>query len=48
MLECVKNIVNIDMFDRFHFFDFFMNCESSRLDFSVFLGVFGRPEGTFR
>ena len=23
MLECVKNIVNTDVFDRFHFFDFF-------------------------
>ena len=47
MLECVKNIVNTDVFDRFHFFDFFMNVESSRLDFSDFLGAFGSPEGTF-
>ncbi len=36
MLECAQNIVNTDVFDRFRFFDFFMNFES-----------FGRPEDTF-
>ena len=47
MLECAQNIVNTDVFDRFGFFDFFMNFESSRLDFSDFLGAFGSPEATF-
>ena len=43
MLECVKNIVNTDVFDRFCFFDFFMNFELSRLDFSDFWGAFWSP-----
>ena len=47
MLECAQNIVNTNVFDRFHFFDFFMNCEPSGLDFSDFLGSLGSPEGTF-
>ena len=46
MLECVKNTVNIDAFDRFHFFDFFVNFEFPRLDFSCFLGAFWCPEDT--
>ena len=41
MLERVKNTVNTDVFDRFHFFDFFVNCEFPRLDFRCFLGAFG-------
>ena len=40
MLECVKNTVNIYVFDRFRFFNFFMNFEFPGLDFSCFLGVF--------
>ena len=40
MLEHVKNIVNTDVFDRFRFFDFFVNLEFPGLDFSCFLGVF--------
>ena len=36
MLECVKNIVNTDVFDRFHFFDFFENFEFAGLDFVLF------------
>ena len=47
MLECAQNIVNTDVFDRFCFFDFFMNSESSRLNFSDFLSALGSPEGTF-
>ena len=47
MLECAQNTVNTRVFNRFHFFDFFMNCESSRLDFSDFWGALGSPEGTF-
>ena len=43
MLGCVYNIVNIDVFDRFCFFDFFMNFELSRLDFSDFWGAFWSP-----
>ena len=41
MLECVKNIVNTDVFDRFHFFDFFVNFEFPGLDFSTFFVFFG-------
>ena len=41
MLECVKNIVNTDVFDRFHFFDFFVNFEFPGLDFSCFGVLFG-------
>ena len=41
VLECAQNIVNTDVFDRFHFFHFFMNFESSKLDFSDFLKLFG-------
>ena len=37
---CVK-LVNTDVFDRFHFFHFFMNFESSRLDLSDFWELFG-------
>ena len=47
MLECVKNIVNIDVFDRFRFFDFFVNLKFPGLDFSCFLSVFWCPEDTF-
>ena len=47
MLECVKNIVNTDVFDRFHFFDFFVNVEFPGLDFSCFLGAFWCSEDTF-
>ena len=39
MLERVKNIVNTDVFDRFHFFVFFVNFEFLRLDF-LLLGCF--------
>ena len=38
MLECAQNIVNTDVFDRFHFF---VNFESSRLDFSDFWMLYG-------
>ena len=41
MLECVKNIVNTDVFDRFHFFDFFVNFEFPGLDFGAFWVLFG-------
>ena len=41
MLECAQNIVNTDVFDRVHFFHFFVNFESSRLDFSDFWDLFG-------
>ena len=41
MLECASNIVNTDVLDRFHFFHFFINFESSRLDFSDFWKLFG-------
>ena len=47
MLECVQNIGNTDVFDRFHFFDFFVNFEFPGLDFSRFLGVFWRSEDPF-
>ena len=40
MLECVKNIVNTDVFDRFRFFDFFVNFEFPGFDFRCFLGAF--------
>ncbi len=40
MLECVKNRVNTDVFDSFHFFDFFVNFEFPGLDFRCFLGGF--------
>ena len=40
MLECVKNIVNTDVFHRFHFFDLFVDFEFSGLDFGGFLGAF--------
>ena len=36
MLECVKNIVNTDVFDRFHFFVFFVNFEFLSLNFLLF------------
>ena len=36
VLECAQNLVNTDVLDRFHFFHFFVNFESSRLDFSDF------------
>ena len=35
-------MVNTDVFDRFHFFHFFVNVESSRLDFSDFWEALGR------
>ena len=41
VLECAQNIVNTDVFDRFHFFHFFVNFESSRLDFSDFWMLYG-------
>ena len=41
MLVCVKNIVNTDVFDRFHFFDFFVNFEFPELDFGCFLVSWG-------
>ena len=41
MLECVKNIVNTYVFDRFHFFDFFVNFEFPGLDFRCFLVSWG-------
>ena len=47
MLECAKNIVNTDVFDRFLFFDFFVNFEFPGLDFSCFLGVCWCSEDTF-
>ena len=47
MLECVKNIVNTDVFDRFHFFDFSVNVEFPGLQFRCFLGVFWCSEDTF-
>ncbi len=40
MLECVKNIVNTDVFDRFRFFDLFVNFEFPGFDFRCFLGAF--------
>ena len=40
MLECVKDIVNTDVFDRFHFFDFFVNFEFPGFDFKCFWGAF--------
>ena len=40
MLECVQNIVNTDVFDRFRFFDFFVNFEFPGFDFRCFLGAF--------
>ena len=45
VLECAQNIVNTDVLDRFHFFDFFMNFESPRLDFSDFWGTLWSPGG---
>ena len=47
MLECVQNIVNTDVFDRFQFFDFFVNFEFPGLDFSCFLDAFWYFEDTF-
>ena len=41
MLECAQNIINTDVFDRFHFFHLFVNFESSRLDFSDFWMLYG-------
>ena len=41
LLERAQNIVNTDVFDRFHFFHFFMNFESSRLTFGSFLEPWG-------
>ena len=41
VLECAQNIVNTDVLDRFHFFHFFVNFESSRLDFSDFGMLYG-------
>ena len=41
VLECAQNIVNTDVFDRFHFFHFFMNVDSSKLDCSDFWELFG-------
>ena len=41
MLECVKNLVNTDVFDRFHFFDFFVNSEFSGVDLGAFWVLFG-------
>ena len=36
MLERVKNIVDTDVFDRFHFFVFFVNFEFLSLNFLLF------------
>ena len=47
VLECVQNLVNTDVFDRFHFFHFLMSFEPSRLDFSDFGGALWSPGGIF-
>ena len=44
MLECVKNNINTDVFDRFHFFDFFVNFE---FPIRCFWGAFWCSEDTF-
>ena len=41
MLECVQNIVNTDVFDRFRFFDFFVNFEFPGSILSAFWVLFG-------
>ena len=40
---CVKSIISTDVFNRFQFFDLFVNFEFPRLDFSCFWC----PEDTF-
>ena len=43
MLGCVVNVENTNVFDRFCFFDFFMNFEFSALDFNDFWDAFWSP-----
>ena len=47
MPECVKNMVNMYVFKRFHFFDLFVNFEFPGIGFRCFLDAFWCPEDTF-